>query len=438
MENDDLFASKSLTLYELNSLVKDTIESVMTSQYWVEAELSECRESHGHCYMELVQKDEGSNTLVARAQARCWRNTWAVLRPYFERTTGQELHAGMKVLLLVYPQFHQQYGFSWIVTDINPEFTLGDMARKRMEIIRQLKAEGVFELQKELAIPRFAQRIAVISSATAAGYGDFCNQLSENGYGFKFHTELFAAIMQGTQVESSIISALNKINDRLDEFDVVVIIRGGGGTSDFSGFDTLALAENVANFPIPIITGIGHERDECVLDMVSNTRVKTPTAAAAFLIDNLATVYSFLEEARTAIINMVRQSLEMERSRFDKIVRLVPLLFSTVKTREELRIERMSMSVKSAAEAVLRDKTATFEAQKGLFYSLIQPVLERHRSKLRQLELQVKMMNPKHMLKYGYSITYKDGRAVRDPHALKAGDVVETVVEKGKFKSTIV
>lgn len=438
MKDNDLFASQSLTLYELNSLVKDTIEGVMTSQYWVEAELSECRESHGHCYMELVQKDEASNTLVARAQARCWRTVWAVLRPYFERVTGQELHAGMKVLLQVYPQFHQQYGFSWIVTDINPEFTLGDMARKRMEIIRQLKEEGVFELQKELAIPRFAQRIAVISSATAAGYGDFCNQLSENGYGFKFHTELFAAIMQGTQVESSIISALNKINDRLDEFDVVVIIRGGGGTSDFSGFDTLALAENVANFPIPIITGIGHERDECVLDMVSNTRVKTPTAAAAFLIDNLAAVYSFLEESRTTIIDVVRQSLEVQKSRFDKAVRLVPLLLSTVKAGEEMRLERLSMSVKSAAEALLHSKTVTFEGQKSLFCSLIQPVLERHRNRLRQLELQVGMMNPEQMLKYGYSITYKDGRAVRDPHALKAGDVVETVVEKGKFKSTIV
>ena len=177
---------KALTLYELNSLVRETIETTLTSEYWVEAELSECHENRGHCYMELIQKDDRSNTPIARAMARCWRSTWQVMKPYFMRITGQQLHAGMKVMLKVYPQFHEQYGFSWIVTDINPEFTLGDMARKRQEIIRQLKDEGVFDLQKELTIPMFAQRIAVISSATAAGYGDFCNQLADNDYGFVF------------------------------------------------------------------------------------------------------------------------------------------------------------------------------------------------------------------------------------------------------------
>ena len=191
---------KALTLYELNSLVRETIETTLTSEYWVEAELSECHENRGHCYMELIQKDDRSNTPIARAMARCWRSTWQVMKPYFMRITGQQLHAGMKVMLKVYPQFHEQYGFSWIVTDINPEFTLGDMARKRQEIIRQLKDEGVFDLQKELTIPMFAQRIAVISSATAAGYGDFCNQLADNDYGFVFQTELFAATMQDEKV----------------------------------------------------------------------------------------------------------------------------------------------------------------------------------------------------------------------------------------------
>lgn len=291
---------QALSLYELNSLVRETIETTLRGEYWVEAELSEYRENRGHCYMELIQKRRQFGHAPGTAAAKCWRSTWQTIKPYFIRVTGQELHAGMKVMLKVYPQFHEQYGFSWIVTDINPEFTLGDMARKRQEIIRQLKEEGVFDLQKDLRIPMFAQRIAVISSATAAGYGDFCNQLADNSLHLIFHTELFASTMQGEHVEESVIAALNKINDRADDFDVVVIIRGGGGTSDFSGFDTLALAENVANFPLPIITGIGHDRDECILDMVSNTRVKTPTAAAAFLVDNLAATYDAVADAEKA------------------------------------------------------------------------------------------------------------------------------------------
>ena len=268
----------TVSLLELNRLVRDALELSMLGDYWVEAELADVRESAGHCYMELVQKDEFGSTPVARASAKCWRSTWMLARPHFERVTGERIHAGMKVLLQVHAQFHENYGFSWIVTDIDPTFTLGDMARKRMEIVRTLKEEGVFDLNRELSIPLFAQRIAVISSATAAGYGDFCSQLSNNAYGFDFIVELFQAVMQGEQVEQSVIAALNRINECADLFDCVVIIRGGGATSDLSGFDTLALAENVANFPLPVITGIGHERDESVLDMVANTKVKTPTA----------------------------------------------------------------------------------------------------------------------------------------------------------------
>ena len=274
--------SPSLSLLELNSLVRQVIEETLSQEYWVEAELSECRESRGHCYMELIEKDETSATPIARASAKCWRTQWAMLQPYFERTTGQTLHAGLKVRLKVYAQFHEAFGFSWIVTDIDPTFTLGDMARKRQEIIRKLKEEGIFNLQKELTLPLFCQRIAVISSETAAGYGDFVNQLIHNDSGLKFSIQLFPAIMQGEQVEQSIIDALNMIyeanepNKSHESFDCVVIIRGGGATADMSGFDTLALAENVANFPLPIITGIGHDRDESILDMVSFQRVKRP------------------------------------------------------------------------------------------------------------------------------------------------------------------
>lgn len=428
---------KHLSLYELNSLVREAIETTLTQEYWVEAELSECRESHGHCYMELIEKDSSSNTPIARASAKCWRSTWMMLRPYFERVTGRQLAKGMKVLLKVYPQFHEQYGFSWIVTDINPEFTLGDMARRRQEIIRQLKQEGVFDLQKELVIPMFAQRIAVISSATAAGYGDFCNQLSDNEYGFVFHTELFTAIMQGERVEESIIAALDRINERTDDFDVVVIIRGGGGTADFSGFDTLALAENVANFPLPIITGIGHERDECILDMVSNTRVKTPTAAAAMLIDNLARVYTFLQNAESTIAGCIGHALDYEEMRLDRLVRQIPLLFSMVRTREEARLDGALQSIRSASDAYMHGRNVSLATLERLFQNASMHVLDRHNSQLRQLELQLRTLDPKRMLRYGYSITRINGHAVRDAKDLKAGDEIVTTLDKGTIKSIV-
>ena len=390
--------SEHFTLRQLNMMVRDAIEMQMPDEYWVEAELSECRERGGHCYMELIEKDEQTNTPVARASAKCWRQTWQVLQPHFERVTGQPLHTGLKVLMRVYAHYHEAYGFSWIVTDIDPTYTIGDMERKRQEIIRQLKEEGVFDMQRELRIPLFAQRIAVISAAGAAGYGDFCRQLEENEYCFKFEVTLFPAIMQGEQVEKSIIAALNNIYSHSAEstqqraFDCVVIIRGGGAAADLSGFDTLALAENVAQFPLPIITGIGHDRDESILDMVSNTRVKTPTAAAALLIDNLRQVLERLNNAQQRI-SMVGHIIIDARH----------------------RIEMLQQRLSVAMERIMTN--------------------QKHR--LSQIELLLQGYDPQLLLRRGYSITMHNGRAVRDPQQLKAGDEIETRVEKGKIISIV-
>jgi len=415
--------SDRYSLRQLNLMVRDAIEMQLPDEYWVEAELSECRERGGHCYLELIEKEEKTNTPVARASAKCWRQTWQMLQPHFERATGQPLHAGLKVLLRVYAQFHEAYGFSWIVTDIDPTYTIGDMARKRQEIIRQLKEEGVFDLQRELCIPMFAQRIAVISAAGAAGYGDFCRQLEDNEYGFKFEVTLFPAIMQGEQVEKSIIDALNQIysvecrtesvefataseseqpsvavaNSTLytlnSKFDCVVIIRGGGATADLSGFDTLALAENVAQFPLPIITGIGHDRDESILDMVSNTRVKTPTAAAALLIDNLLQVLTRIDSAQQRIATAISQRFATQKARLDSLQTLLPVL--------------------------------------------AQRFLSNAKHRLELIEIQLQSYDPQLLLHRGYSITLHNGRAVRDPQQLKAGDEIETRVEKGIIKSTV-
>ena len=392
-------SDRHYTLRQLNFMVRDAIEMQLPDEYWVEAELSECRERSGHCYMELTEKDENTNTPIARASAKCWRQTWQLLQPAFERTTGQSLGAGMKVLLKVYAQFHEAFGFSWIVTDIDPTYTLGDMARKRQEIIRQLKEEGIFDLQRELPLPIFCQHIAVISADGAAGYGDFVRQLEDNAYGLHFDVTLFPAVMQGEQVEQSIIAALDGIYSLTSDlkhqtsFDAVVIIRGGGATADLSGFDTLALAEHVANFPIPIITGIGHDRDESILDMVSNTRVKTPTAAAAFLIDHL------------------KQTLD----RITTLQTLIPTLVSQVLSDGRHRIELLENRLSVAIERRFTDQ----------------------KNHLRQLELMLQGFDPQLLLSRGYSITLHNGKAVRDPQQLRPGDEIETRVEKGSFHSTI-
>jgi exodeoxyribonuclease VII large subunit len=432
-----MMSEKRLTLFELNNLVREVIECEMPNEYWVEAELSECRENHGHCFMSLIQKEEKSATPIAKADARCWASKWMLIRPYFERTTGQKLRAGIKVLLKVYAQFHEAYGFSWIVTDIDPTYTLGDMARKRQEIIRQLKEEGVFDLQKSLELPLFCQRIAVISSETAAGYGDFCNQLSDNPYGFQFTTWLFPAIMQGEEVEKSIIAALNHINEIYEDFDCVVIIRGGGATSDMSGFDTLSLAENVANFPLPIITGIGHDRDESILDMVSHTRVKTPTAAATLLIDHLKAVLDTIEGAQSLITHYAQQKLSSLKSQLSIIQEILPKLFSAIKFRQEAHIESLNNRMLSAIQQRIMSQMAIISNTESRIPMLLERRITSERHRLEMLEEKEKALDPTLLLKRGYSITFFKGKVVKDPLVLHKGDEIETRIEKGTIKSII-
>ena len=375
-------SERTFTLLELNRMVRETIERQMDGKYWVEAELSDLHDRN-HCYMELVENDPFGPTPLAKARAVCWANRWTALRSKFERQTQQQLRPGIKVRMMVTPTFHEAYGFAYQVSDIDPDYTLGDIVRKRMEIIRQLKEAGIFDLQRELVLPRFAQRIAVISSAQAAGYGDFCHQIDDNSYGLSFSHELFAAIMQGEQVEQSVIAALDRINAHIDEFDVVVIIRGGGATTDMSGFDTLALAENVANFPLPIITGIGHDRDECILDMVSYMRVKTPTAAAAFLIDHLSEVYTALVSARERISRIAERHLAYEKMRLKQLADHIPTLFALTRERQTKRIDTLAHRLDSAATQRL----------------------ERERHRLQLVAQRAQAQDPIHILRRGYSIT---------------------------------
>ena len=427
----------ALTLYDLNSLVVELIDKVMPSSYWVEAEIADARESKGHLYLELIEKDESTNIPIARASAKCWRSSWLMIGPHFERVAGIKLRAGLQIMIQVHAQFHAQYGFSWIIDDINPEYTMGSMARKRNEIIAQLKSEGVFELQRELCLPLFAQRIAVISSASAAGYGDFCNQLQHNEYGFRFQMQLFQAFMQGEQVEQSIVAALNLISTKEDDFDCVVIIRGGGATADLSGFDTLVLAENVANFPLPVITGIGHERDESILDMVAHTRVKTPTAAAAFLIDHLAATLNRIEQAQTSIQRMVEHRIQHEKLHLQQLSTHIPILFSMVKNRENARLDDYWHALLQRVMLHLQQSKMRVELLSNKVIPATTNKLMAEQHKLQLLEQRVDGVNPERMLRLGYSLTYKNGYVLRNVNEVKAGDEITTHLEGGIITSVV-
>ena len=405
-----------LSLFELNRFVKQALHNHLPDTYWVQAELSDVRSnSSGHCYLEFVQKDTGGNHLIAKARGTIWSNIFKMLKPYFEQETGQQFASGIKVLVQVSVEFHELYGYSLTVLDIDPTYTLGDMARRRREIILRLEEEGVLTMNKDLDMPLAPQRIAVISSVTAAGYGDFCDQLRNNPYGLSFQTKLFPAIMQGERVEESIISALESVYQELDEWDVVVLIRGGGATSDLSGFDTYNLAANCAQFPLPIITGIGHERDETVLDIVAHTRVKTPTAAAEYLIGRLYETALKLEDHASRVVNKVEERLNWEHTRLNRLS------------------ERIPMNVRMCLQS-------GHYAMKGIQHRIdvaLQERLLKEKHRLQLLEHQVRTASPEHLLKRGYSITLLDGRAVTDISMLKEGDVVTTRYAKGESQSVI-
>lgn len=426
----------SLSLYELNNLVRSTLEMTMCDEYWVHAEISELRENR-HCYLEFAQKDALGNGLVAKARGQVWANRWVMLRSHFERTTGQRLCVGMQVLVKVEVTFHELYGYSLNVVDIDPTYTLGDIARRRKEIMDKIRAEGIADMNKELPLPRLIQRIAVISAATAAGYGDFSNQLHNNARGLAFVTRLFPATMQGNEVESSIVNALNEIAAEQDDWDVVVIIRGGGATTDLAGFDSLVLAENVAQFPLPIITGIGHERDDTIIDMVSHTRVKTPTAAAEFLIHHQEEELDYVNALADRIIKNGLAKIANEKTRLQTITSKMPSLYKAYKAGEEARLDRkLSIIQNNILQNVQRklNTTAMREQQLKLYTSAL---LNKEHNRLDILENKIKNASPERILKLGFTITRINGKAVKDATLLHKGDMIETEFAQGKVKSTV-
>lgn len=408
---------ESYTLYELNCLVKGVIENTLDEEYWVTGEFSEARVGYGgHLYAELVQKDEDGRNLIAKARVTCWARQYNMLRLRFLQETGKEIEAGLKVMALVRVTFHEQYGYSLQLLDLDPTYTLGDMAQRRQQILVQLEKEGILHDNQQLMLPALIQRIAVISSAGAAGYGDFYDQILQNEYGLLFHLQLFQAVMQGSNVESSILDALYTIADQEDQWDAVVIIRGGGATSDLSDFDSYPLASAIAQFPLPVIVGIGHDRDQTVLDFVAHTSLKTPTAVAAFLVDHQLEQLAALESLQQRILQSAQQRLLRERNRLDRHVTFFPMAFDRMKERQLGKLSLLTHRIQSA----------------------IPNRLERESHKLDMITQRLDLLNPDRLLQRGYSITLVGGKIIKNINDVQEGEVLTTRLQDGEIYSKVV
>ena len=391
------------------------MKSAFPATYWVMAETSDVRVSNRHCYLELVEKNSTGNGLVAKARGYIWVNTFEMLKPYFEQTTGRSFASGLKILINVSIDFHPLYGYGLNICDIDPTYTLGDLQARRQAILRQLEEDGIINLNKELEMPCLPQRIAVISSATAAGYEDFCRHLTDNRQGFVFYPQLFPAAMQGDQTESSIISALDKLFEYKDLFDVVVIIRGGGATSDLSAFDSYELAANCAQFPLPVITGIGHERDDTVLDFIAFHRAKTPTAVADFLIEQMEETASGLSNCQESIRENALAIMDSHNEKLKILTAHLPLFARSLIEGRQAQLEMLRLKIRSSASQLILTQESRIKEKESFF----------------------RFSSPDYILAKGYSITLKNGKAIKSAKELMKGDVVETVLAEGKVESVV-
>lgn len=405
-----------LSLYELNSLIRGIISDTFSQRFWIRAEMSDVRSNqNGHCYLEFIEKDSNNRNIIAKARGSIWSNVFRLLKAYFESETGQAFASGLKVLVQVSVEFHELYGYSLNVHNIDPTYTLGDQAKNRALIIKQLEEEGVLTLNKELALTKLANRIAVISSPTAAGYEDFCNQIKNNPYGFAFYAKLFPAIMQGERTEQSIIAALDRIYENADKFDAVVIIRGGGATSDLSSFDSYLLAANCAQFPLPVITGIGHERDDTVLDIVAHTRAKTPTAVAEFLIKHICESASELSEIQDGIVFETNKRLTEESVILNNLTTKYSYIIKD-RTKDQLnKLHTISERLKSGTAKLIQQQKHILEST----------------------EQYVRLNSPENILKKGYTLTLSDKKIVKKATQLQKGECITTRFADGEIESIV-
>lgn len=429
--------TEAIPLSVFNARITDAVNMCPELQrQWVIAETSDMRVTRGHCYLELVERDEQERT-VARLSAVIWASTYAGLAAQFKAVTGQDFTNGMKVMVCMTVNYHAQYGMKAVIGAINPEFTLGDMARLRQKIIKKLTAEGIIDRNKQLPWTLVPQRVAVISSATAAGYGDFMNQLEGNAYGLKFYTHLFPALMQGNNTATSVLEAMARVEEAIDLFDCLVIIRGGGASSELNSFDNYELARAVALFPIPVIVGIGHERDTTVLDDVAAMRVKTPTAAAEFLIKCGIDALSHLEEVRNAVVNNARDMISREREHVTYYTSIIQSSAQRIVSNAGIRLENYIQAIPLAASALINAQATHLDHSRDTIKTAVLQSLATAQIKLQSLDDKVALLSPRNILNRGYSLTMRSGKFVTEASQLQPGDVITTFFKDGKVTTQV-
>lgn len=431
-------APRALTLTQLNELVGRTLATPSLQNVWVVAELSDMRQSGGHCYMELIDKNADTGAVKARLRGIIWAGTFSRLSARFLAATGQRLATGLKVLVCGSVNFHPSFGLSFVISEIDPSYTMGEIERRRREILARLKAEGVLELNRQLEWPEVALRVAVVSAAGAAGYGDFINQLYHNEPRLRFTVRLFPAVLQGDRTESTVIAALDAIAAESDSWDCVVIIRGGGATSDLTAFDSYNLANNIAQFPLPVIVGIGHERDVTVLDYVANMRVKTPTAAAQWLIQHGAEALDRLRSMAADITHTAAECIAGARTRLAYFHGLLPVAPGAALDRAAARLQKNSTALCGAASGSLAPARTWLAARVGMLETSTRLALTTQLTRLKSAEDLARVLSPMATLRRGYTITRVDGHAVKSAAELKPGTTIQTVLPDGSVKSTVI
>lgn len=448
-----------LTLSQFAAMVGEALRSTPGLwNAWVAAELSDVRVSGGHCYMELIEKNAAGQT-VAKMRATVWASTLYGLRRKFWEATGRDISTGMKVLLRGSVSHHSLYGLAFNVTDIDPSYTLGDMERLRREILERLQREGVINNNKSQWMSPAPQRIAVVSAEGAAGYGDFMNQLLGNADGFVFYPCLFPAILQGDRTSASVREALRRIEETIDLWDCVVIIRGGGATTDLNGFDDYELARCVATFPLPVIVGIGHERDRTVLDEIAHTRMKTPTAVAGFLVDTLRSFsdrvsgmvdwiarYSTeriagesrrLANCEAMIPALAKARLQSAQALLEREIARLPAVVETRLTRAHAAIDNIATLLRAYSGQRCERASGRLDELSRLLRISAEGVMAKERTRLETLESLATVLSPQNTLRRGYSITRVEGKAVTDASALKPGTRLETQLLDGTVESEV-
>jgi len=453
--------TEKVSLTELQLIIRDSLYMALPDVYWVIAEISEIKEnSAGHCYLELIEKQPDEKNVRARIKAIIWSNRYRFLKAFFENITGESLREGLKILVKTKVEYHELYGLSLIISDVDPAFTIGEMAMKRQLVIKKLEEEGVFSMNKELPFPAFPQRVAVISSKNASGYSDFINQLKNNSFGYSFYTALIETSLQGTETEKSVISALDRIANHVDLFDLVVIIRGGGSQTDLSWFDNYNIAYHVTQFPLPVITGIGHDKDVSVTDMVANRSLKTPTAVADFLVDSVAASENYIVEMSTGIIDGSRIIIEKNRNRIEnsgiKLLPLARVMMSEVRDRLSSKIiDILSIGkelifraslIPSNQESLLSANAKSYILQKEMLVNRnvqrlstsINNCLSVNSVRLKSLGSTLQLLNPENILQRGYSITSINGIIIKSNEKINTDDIIDTQLYKGTIKSRVV